>query len=307
MNDDNQNSNNGNGDPSCQHSFGEWNEKVSASCTESGTKERTCSKCSLKETEAIVALGHTTTTGICERCDVRQGWTVDEVQSIIKVYDVFVSDIDSADGVDMSIAWENTSSKTIKYIYFTVEAYNAVDDKVYCEIRDYNVFIGSVTGPLEPGYTTLIYDSYDDEYSVGGCWEDCYYNSTIRYFDLTNIRIIYMDNTEIEIGKGWCDYSLSDIPRGLYYTWNDKYSGYEVNYRLKNECTDTEITIPSTYKGKNVVAISKSAFKQMTSLRTINLPNTITHIGILAFWNCSNLKTVEMSNQVTALEYGAFV
>ena len=277
----------------CSHNW------ISASCT----SPKTCSLCG--ETEGK-ALGHTTTTGVCERCNERQGWTAEEVQSLIKVYDVFVSNIDSADGVDMSIAWQNTSSKTIKYIYFTVEAYNAVDDKVYCEIRDYNVFIGSITGPLEPGYSNLIYDSYDDEYMIDGCWEDCYYNSTIRYFDLTNIRIIYMDNTEVEIGKGWCDYSLSDIPQGLYYTWNDEYNGYEVNYRLKDECTDSTITIPSTFKGENVVAISTGAFKGIESLEKINLPETITHIESYAFWGCSKLKNINIPNGITILETGLF-
>ena len=277
----------------CSHNW------ISASCT----SPKTCSLCG--ETEGK-ALGHTTTTGVCERCNERQGWTVEEVQSLIKVYDVFVSNIDSADGVDMSIAWENTSSKTIKYIYFTVEAYNAVDDKVYCEIRDYNVFIGSITGPLEPGYSNLIYDSYDDEYMIDGCWEDCYYNSTIRYFDLTNIRIIYMDNTEVEIGKGWCDYSLSDIPQGLYYTWNDEYNGYEVNYRLKDECADTTITIPSTFKGENVVAISNNAFKGITSLKTINMPDSILHIGSYAFWKCSNIKSVVIPKKVQNISSGVF-
>ena len=277
----------------CSHSW------KTATCT----LPKTCSKCG--ETEGN-ALGHTTTTGVCDRCDVRQGWTQDEVQSIIKVYDIFVSDIDSADGVDMTIAWENTSSKTIKYIYFSVEAYNAVHDKVYCEIRDYNVFIGSITGPLEPGYSNLIYNSNKDEYFIDGGWEDCYYNSEIRYFDLTNIRIIYMDNTEIEIGKGWCDYSLSDIPQELYYTWNDEYNGYEVNYRLKNTCTSTQISIPETYNNSNVVAIANGAFKGITSLQVINIPDSISQIGNTAFWNCSNLKKVNIPNKVKILNSSIF-
>ena len=124
--------NNNNGEQ-CSHSW------QAATCT----SPKICSLCG--ETDGD-ALGHTTFTGICERCDIRQGWTKNEMQSLVKVYSVFVDEINSAGGVDMRIAWENTSSKTIKYIYFTVEAYNAVDDKVYCEIGDYNEFEGYATG-----------------------------------------------------------------------------------------------------------------------------------------------------------------
>ncbi|MBE5764336.1 MAG: leucine-rich repeat domain-containing protein [Clostridiales bacterium] len=286
-------SNDNNNDEQCSHS---WNV---ATCI----IPKTCSKCG--ETEGN-ALGHTTTTGVCDRCNVRQGWTQDEVRSLIKVYDIFVTDIDSADGVDMTISWENTSSKTIKYIYFSVEAYNAVHDKVYCEIRGYNVFIGSITGPLEPGYSNLIYDSNKDEYFIDGGWENCYYNSDIKYFDLTNIRIIYMDNTEIEIGKGWCDYSLSDVPQGVYYTWSDEYNGYEVNYRLKKTCTDTHISIPSTYNGDKVVSIANKGFSNLSSLITITLPNTIKYIGESAFASCTSLTSIELPENLTDIGESAF-
>ena len=84
-NDGGQNNNGNNNNTSCQHSYGEWSEKVAASCTSTGTKERTCSKCTNKETETIPVLGHSTTTGICERCDVRQGWTKNDVQSLVIV------------------------------------------------------------------------------------------------------------------------------------------------------------------------------------------------------------------------------
>ena len=59
----------------CSHSW------KTATCTEA----KTCSKCG--ETEGN-ALGHTTTTGVCDRCNVRQGWSENEVQSLIKIYDI---------------------------------------------------------------------------------------------------------------------------------------------------------------------------------------------------------------------------
>ena len=270
-----------------------------ASCTQ----PKTCSKCGKNEGNA---LGHTTDTGICSRCNIRQGWTKDEVQALIKVYSVFVDEINSAGGVDMKIAWENTSSKTIKYVYFTVEAYNAVDDKVYCEIGDYNEFTGYSTGPFEAGYTTLIYDSDDDEYYVDVYWENCYYNSNIRYFILTNIRIIYMDNTEIQIDDNYVDYAFSELPQGLTYLWNEEFNGYVVECRLRENCTYSNITIPSTYNGKNVVAISDYGFADISTLSSINLPNTLKYIGDGAFSNCSNLKTIEIPLSVEEIGSYAF-
>ena len=306
-NDDNQNNNNGNNsNTSCEHSFSEWSVKVAAGCTNTGTMERACSKCSHKETETIKALGHTTTTGVCDRCNIRQGWSKNEVQSLVKVYSVFVDEINSAGGVDMKIAWENASSKTIKYIYFTVEAYNAVDDKVYCEIGDYNEFTGHSTGPFEAGYTNLLYDNWEDEYSVDTYWENCYYNSDIRYFVLTNIRIVYMDNTEENIGKDYVDYAFTDIPEGLVYTWNNEYNGYEVNYRIKSDCTSKQISIPETYNNEKVVAIADKAFYEINTIEKIILPHTIKSIGKFAFNECTNLVSINLSDAVKEIGSYAF-
>ena len=292
--DDSDNNNNNDGEQ-CSHNW------QTATCT----SPKTCSLCG--ETEGN-ALGHTTATGVCERCNVRQGWTKNEVQSSVKVYSIFVDEINSAGGVDMRIAWENTSSKTIKYIYFTVEAYNAVDDKVYCEIGDYNEFEGYATGPFEPGFSTLIYDSSEDEYYVDMYWENCYYNSDIRYFELTNIRITYMDNTEIEITKNYVNYAFAEVPQGLYYTWNDEYGGYEVNYRLKDQCIVTEIVVPDTYNNSNVVAVSIGAFREMSIIQSITLPDTIRYVGYSAFYNCSKLSsvTIDANSQLTEIDSNAF-
>ena len=287
------NNDNKNDDEQCLHNW------KPATCNE----PKVCYECS--ETSGS-ALGHTTSTGICSRCNVRQGWTKDEVQSLIKVYSVFVDEINSAGGVDMKIAWENASLKTIKYVYFTVEAYNAVDDKVYCEIGDHNEFTGYSTGPFESGYTNLIYDEWEDKYSVDTYWENCYYNSDIRYFLLTNIRIVYMDNTEDNMDSNYVDYAFTNIPQGLVYTWNDEYNGYEVNYRLKSNCSSTEIVIPETYNNEKVVAIADKAFHEISTLQKVTLPSTIKSIGQRAFYECTNLKNINLPNGVKTIGSYAF-
>jgi hypothetical protein len=193
---DNEQGENNNDDDDCLHSWGDWQEIVVATCTNTGTKERSCSKCSLKETGTIEALGHTTTTNFCDRCNQRTWWSQEELQNIVQIHDVYVDDIDSADGVDMRISWTNTSDKTIKYIHFYVIPYNAVDDPMYCEIRNYSRFDAYVTGPCEPGHQG--YYKIGDIY-YGNLWEDSWYNDSISTIKLVGIKIIYMDGSIIEI------------------------------------------------------------------------------------------------------------
>lgn len=70
-------------------------------------------------------------------------------KSIIRIAHTEVSRPNSADGVDFTIFWNNKSNKIIKYITFSVEPYNAVGDKVTCDIRNYSRFNGQVTGPIK--------------------------------------------------------------------------------------------------------------------------------------------------------------
>jgi len=51
------------------HSYGNWETTTEATCTEAGTQTKTCSVCNDKQTEAIVALGHNYVNGICSRCN----------------------------------------------------------------------------------------------------------------------------------------------------------------------------------------------------------------------------------------------
>ena len=125
-------------------------------------------------------------------------WTEEELQNIIQIHDVYVDDIDSVGGVDMRISWTNTSDKTIKYVHFYVEAYNAVGDKVYCEIRDHNRFDAYVTGPCESGYKG--YYKVGDIY-YGNLWENVWYNNSVSSINLVGIKIIYMDGSVIDIAE----------------------------------------------------------------------------------------------------------
>lgn len=108
----------------------------------------------------------------------------EKARAILRITDLHTGKPNSAGGVDLYIDYVNNSDKTIKYITFTVVPYNAVGDRVYCEIRDYSYFNGQSTGPFAPG------EVVDDRY-----WDCAWYNSTIKTAVLTRIEIEYMDGT----------------------------------------------------------------------------------------------------------------
>ena len=104
---------------------------------------------------------------------------------IIKNYKTEYSN--SAGGVPCRIEFQNISLKKIKYIYFTVVPYNAVNDIVSSEIGGKVVETLEFTGPLNENENRI------------GTWENVWYNHSIRYMKITNIEIIFMDNTRISI------------------------------------------------------------------------------------------------------------
>lgn len=90
----------------------------------------------------------------------------------------------SAGGVDVRINALNVSSKTIKYLRYTVVPYNAVGDRVSGTIRRRSAARIFDTGPIAP-----------DASSPPGVWDNVWYNSSIRCLEITRVRIEYMDGT----------------------------------------------------------------------------------------------------------------
>lgn len=90
---------------------------------------------------------------------------------------------------------------------------------------------------------------------------------------------------------------------GLIFGLNDD----NVSYSLISYGTsqDTEISIPSSYNGYPVTAISSNAFAN-TNIVSITMPNTIKRIGRQAFAGCRNLTSVVLSENLEEIPSGCF-
>lgn len=67
-----------------------------------------------------------------------------------------------------------------------------------------------------------------------------------------------------------------------------------------------EIVIPENYNGGKVVVIGEDAFSDCTSLRSINIPNSVETISRGAFSGCTELRNVTIPDSVTYIGNQAF-
>lgn len=111
-------------------------------------------------------------------------------------YPIIITKVDtgwpnSAGGVYLDIDFKNISDKIIKYVVFSAEAFNAVNDPVRCSIRNDKYSIIKVTGPIRPSEFN----------GVGTVWSNIWYNPTIRYAKIKSISITFMDNLTLDFDE----------------------------------------------------------------------------------------------------------
>ena len=93
------------------------------------------------------------------------------------------------------------------------------------------------------------------------------------------------------------DYSY-DIVRynGVYAASITDYSGAESN-----------VVIPSSIDGYTVRRIGRKAFVSKSSIKTITIPSEVSLIDEYAFYDCSGLTTLNLSEGLLEIDYGAFM
>ncbi len=91
---------------------------------------------------------------------------------------------------------------------------------------------------------------------------------------------------------GYCErcWEHQEPSEVLAYTWTDDGSAYVVSGI--GTVTGTDIVIPATYQGIQVVGIADKAFCECSEITGITIPESIISIGNSAFENCTNLITI---------------
>lgn len=149
------------------------------------------------DTEILNALSELATLQQSYSEQEKENRKIEEIKSSIKVIKVWTASPNSAGGVDLYINWKNLSDKVIKYAYFTITPYNSVNDTVNCTIRHYSSFTAQDEGPYSKGQGTS---------GTGYCWENAWYNHSIKGAKLRSVRIVYMDGSSLDIPEKYVEY-----------------------------------------------------------------------------------------------------
>ncbi len=90
-----------------------------------------------------------------------------------------------------------------------------------------------------------------------------------------------------------------------YYYTN---SGDIAVYQYDGEESPETLIIPETIDGKTVVSIADNFYvgSSLSNTKEIQIPETVSHIGNNAFYNCVNLETVNIPDNVTYIGENAF-
>lgn len=112
----------------------------------------------------------------------------------------------------------------------------------------------------------------------------------------------------VMLSTGLTSYAYDIEVDGIYYNIFASTKTAKVTYG--NNLYTNQITIPESINyGSHslmVVGVDDEAFKDCTSLTTVNLPKTITSIGPNAFGGCNSLTTINLPEIITIIGEGAF-
>ena len=90
------------------------------------------------------------------------------------------------------------------------------------------------------------------------------------------------------------------VPSVIYH--GNSYEVLEIKYRAFYNCTRlTSIEVPNS-----ITSIGVSAFTECTGLTSVIIPNSVTSIGDFAFDGCKSLTSINITSSVTSIGYSAF-
>lgn len=100
------------------------------------------------------------------------------------------------------------------------------------------------------------------------------------------------DGNLIDAGAFTADMAATAYSEGLYYQKLTEGDNESLAVKSIGCAYDTEIVIPSVYRGFPVTEIMEEAFLENAHITSVNVPATVRAIGSNAFSGCENLKSV---------------
>ena len=294
-----------------EHDFGEWTVTISATCTEEGEEQRTCS-CGETETRPIAAKGHTeaidaavaptcTETGLTEgkHCSVCNEVLVEQevLQTIPHNY---------VDGVCTRCEDTIAATDDSYFIFTELEdgTYSValgLDPKILFEVVIPREHDGRPVTQIEDrafmnctGLTSITIP--DSVTSIG----DLAFNGCMNLGNVT----IGSSVTSIGVHAFYECWWLTSI---TVSAGNPVYHSDE-NCLIETESKTLVVGCENSIipDDGSVTSIGKYAFSCCPGLASISIPDSVTSIGAWAFENCYDLTSITIPDSVTSIGNGAF-
>ncbi|HIZ24912.1 MAG TPA: leucine-rich repeat domain-containing protein [Candidatus Gallimonas intestinigallinarum] len=270
-----------------EHTYGEWVIEQEATCTNVGTRVRTCLTCMDEQTETIPALGHDIVehAGQAATC-TQPGWEAYETCSRCN-YTTYAA---------LSALGHDTVYHAGQAATCTQAGWEAYET---CSRCDYTTY----TAIPEAGHRFVPHAGQDPTCTQSGwaAYETCENCDYTTYQALSSLGHHYVNGACDRCGAS--DPSVPPEPdEQLVYRFNG--SGYTVTGI--GTMSDAVLTIPSTYNGHPVTEIGGSAFEWITWLSDVTIPEGVTNIGGGAFNGCTGLKSIDIPEGVTSIGGFAF-
>ena len=273
--------------PAKGHTFGEWEVTTEATCGEAGEKQRVCSDCGHIEIAVIPATGlhnfgewETVTEATCVDDGVKQ-------------------QVCATCGLTEKLPIPAKGHTYGEWTVVTPATCTEAGRKTRgCEVCGEEEFrsVDALGHDYDEGQVTTEATCTEDGGKTFTCQRDGCGDTYTEVIPAKGHTFV----------GGICEICGTELnyTEGLSYELNKEGTGYTVSGI--GTATDTDIVIPSEYKGLPVTSIGDWAFHSCTSLTSIDIPDSVTSIGDYAFAYCDSLTSVTIGNGVTSIGNGAF-
>lgn len=316
------------GDPYCVHQWCPWITQITPTCTALGSQMRSCLNCGKEEKKALPKINHKESDWIvktkatddkpgvkctvCLNCDEQiqtaeiPAGTADHTHKLLNRTITKHPTCTESGIVNLSCFCGysmGTETLPAKHKIVTTERIEATcgregwTESEYCSAC-YKVFRESQMIPQLPNHTPVTIPAVAATCTKPGATQGSECSSCGSYLQIPQS----VPKLAHKFTNGVCACGMKRPSEGLSFRISGK--GYSVSGM--GSCTDSEVVIPETYNGKEVIAIDAQAFMDNTSIRGIYIPDTVKTVGEKAFCNVGNLQSVRLSEKMTHLSESVF-